>query len=121
MKRPPNESAASSVGRTSVVERKMMGGLCFLVDGAMCCSVSGRGGLLIRVGPEAQKQALREAHTTPMKMGRRTMSAFVRVAPAGYRLDPDLRKWIGRSLDFVSTLPKKSSPHGNTARGRTRS
>ena len=40
-------------GRRDVAEKKMMGGLCFMVKGAMCCSVSGQGGLLVRVGPAA--------------------------------------------------------------------
>ena len=41
--------------RRDVVEKKLMGGLCFMVKGGMCCSVSGRGGLLIRVGVDAQE------------------------------------------------------------------
>jgi len=39
--------------RTDVIEKKMMGGLCFMVGGHMCCSVSGKGGILVRVGPDA--------------------------------------------------------------------
>jgi TfoX/Sxy family transcriptional regulator of competence genes len=93
--------------RRKVSERKMMGGLCFLIDGNMCCSVSGKGGLLIRVGADAQEAVLREAHTAPMKMGKKVMSGFVRVAPDGYRTARDLKKWIKRGADFASALPKK--------------
>jgi TfoX/Sxy family transcriptional regulator of competence genes len=94
-------------GRANVTEQKLMGGLCFLINDNMVCSVSGKGGLLIRVGAEAQEKVLHEQHTAPMKMGQRTMKAFVRLAPAGYRRDADLKKWIERGIDFVSTLPKK--------------
>jgi hypothetical protein len=86
-----------------------MGGLCFMVTDAMCCSVSGKGGLLIRVGEAAHGQALGEPHASPMTMGGRTMKGFVRVAPEGYRTDAVLRKWIERGLDFVATLPAKSA------------
>jgi hypothetical protein len=46
-------------GRRDIAEKKMMGGLCFMVKGGMCCSVSGRGGLLVRINPENQEQLLR--------------------------------------------------------------
>ena len=94
-------------GRRGLVEKKMMGGLCFMVDGAMCCSVSGKGGLLVRVGADAQGKMLDEPHVSPMEMRGRTMSGFVRVAPDGYRTAAALGKWIKRGLDFVATLPRK--------------
>jgi hypothetical protein len=97
--------------RHNAVEKQLMGGLCFMVCGNMCCSVSAKGGLLIRVGPAAHARALREPHVSAMKMGGRTMKGFVRVAPEGYRTDAALAAWIGRSLDFVATLPAKS-PRG---------
>ncbi len=48
--------------RPDVVEKKLMGGLCFMVKGRMCCSVSGKGGLLIRVGSNAHQLMLGEPH-----------------------------------------------------------
>lgn len=92
-----------------VAERKMMGGLCFMVKGHMCCSVSGRGGLLVRVGAEAHPAMLGEPHVQPMEMGERSMTGFLRVAPEGYRAEADLKKWIKRGLDFVATIPAGSS------------
>jgi hypothetical protein len=77
-------------GRRDVVEKKMMGGLSFMADGAMFCSVSGRGGLLVRGGAEAQEGVLREPHVQPVGMGKRMMTGFVRVAPEGYRTDAAL-------------------------------
>jgi TfoX/Sxy family transcriptional regulator of competence genes len=95
--------------RPDVTERKMMGGLCFMVKGHMCCSVSGRGGLLVRVGTEAQQAMLGEPHVLPMAMGGRIMKGFVRVAPEGYPTEPALKTWIKRGLDFVTTMPSGSS------------
>jgi len=84
-----------------------MGGLCFMLDGRMCCSVSGRGGLLIRVGATTQDKVLREAHVRPMEMRGRTVAGFVRVASDGYSTDAALKKWIDRGLTFLATLPPK--------------
>jgi TfoX/Sxy family transcriptional regulator of competence genes len=101
---------------SDVTERKMMGGLCFMVKGHMCCSVSGRGGLLIRVGAEAHQAMLGEPHVGPMVMGGRTMAGFVRVAPEGYRTAAELKKWIKRGLDFVATMPSDSPVRTQTRR-----
>jgi len=93
--------------QSGVVERKMMGGLVFMVNGNMCVTASGRGGILVRVGPEAQKRVLTEPHVQPMRMAGRSMAGFVRVLPEGYRTGTALRKWVKRGLDYVSTLPAK--------------
>ena len=93
-------------GRRDVVAKKMMGGLCFMVGGRMCCVVSGKGGLLVRVGPEAFAGALGETHVEPMEMRGRVMTGFVRVAPKGFRTDAMLKKWVGRGLAFVTAMPK---------------
>jgi TfoX/Sxy family transcriptional regulator of competence genes len=101
-----DESTAARVrtalaGQGKVVEKKMMGGLCFMVRGGMCCSVSGKGGLLVRVEAGSYEAALREPHVQPMKMGKRVMSGFVRVAPEGYRTTEELRAWVLRGVDGV--------------------
>jgi hypothetical protein len=93
-------------GEKDVVAKKMMGSLCFMVNGSMCCAVSGRGGLLVRVGPEGQARALAEPHVEPMEMRGRIMTGFVRVAPEGYRTAAALKKWVERGVGFVTTMPK---------------
>ena len=93
--------------RQGVAEIRMFGGLCFLVDGNMCCGVSSDA-LMIRVGKAAREWALAQPHTRPMKMGRKSVAAFVHVDPSGYRTEAELVKWIQRGIDFVSTLPAKS-------------
>jgi TfoX/Sxy family transcriptional regulator of competence genes len=112
-------------GQRHVAEKKMMGGLCFMVDNTMCCTVSGRGGMLIRVGPEAHARALEEPHATAMEMRGRIMKGFVRVAPEGYRTDADLKRWVRRGLDFVAATPKetkakKSAPRRAAAKTKAR-
>src|SRR5882672_10764703 len=95
--------------RSDVVEQQLMGGLCFMVGGHMCCSVSGRGGLLVRVGPDAHQAMLDEPNVKPMTMRGRVMTGFVRVAPEGYRTGAGLKKWVKRGVDFVATKPSKRS------------
>ncbi len=92
-----------------VVERKMMGGLVFMVNGNMCVSASGRGGILVRVGPEVQARALKEPHVKAVTMAGRSMTGFVRVMPEGYRTAAALRKWVKRGVDHVSGLPPKAA------------
>jgi hypothetical protein len=96
-------------GRRDVVEKKLMGGLCFMVNGSMSCSVSGRGGLLVRVEIEAMDRVLLEPHVAPMEMGGRVMRGFVRVAPDGYRTDVMLKKWIERGVTAADALPAKAA------------
>ena len=95
--------------RHDVVERKMMGGLVFMVNGHMCVTASGRGGILVRVGAEAQAGVLKEPHVKPMTMAGRSMAGFVRVMPDGYRTAASLRKWVKRGVKFVESLPPKSA------------
>jgi len=106
-------------GRRDVAEKRMMGGLCFMVKGAMCCAVSGQGGLLVRVGAAAQGEALREPHVKPMEMRGRIMTGFVRVDPDGYRSEPALKKWVERGVGFVLTLPEAAT-RGASRRGARR-
>ena len=101
--------------RHDVVERKMMGGLMFMVKGGMCCAVSGRGGLLVRVDPETQPKLIGEPNVRPMVMGGRKVSTFVRVMPEGYAGHAALRKWVKRGVDAVAAL--KTGP---TRRKKTR-
>ena len=95
-------------GRSDVAEQKLFGGLCFMVRGHMCCAVSGRGGLLVRLGPDAPAFVFSEPHAAPMEMRGRIMADYVRVAPEGYRAAGDLKKWVARAVDYVATLPNKA-------------
>jgi len=92
--------------RGDVVEKKMVGGLSFLVSGNMCCGVTGAA-LMVRVGAESREDTLREPHVRPMLFGGRSLAGFVCVEPAGYAADDELASWVQRALDYVSGLPAK--------------
>lgn len=88
-------------------EKKMFGGLCYLVRGHMACGITGQGDLMVRVGPEAHPAALKLKHARPMDFTGRPMKGFVFVAPEGLRTRRSLRTWIGRGLAFTDSLPAK--------------
>lgn len=90
-------------GQHDVVEKRMIGGLSFMVSGSMCCGVT-RDGLMVRVGPEAREWALAQPYVRPMEFAGRPLSGFVCVDPEGYETDTALAVWIQRGIDFVSTL-----------------
>jgi hypothetical protein len=109
-----DESAAERIrtllsGRSDVHEKKMFGGLCFIVRGHMCCAASGRGGLLVRVGPDAPSSVFKEPFASTVEMRGRVMTGFVRVAPDGYKTASGLKKWVTRAVDCVAAMPKKTN------------
>ena len=87
-------------------EKKMFGGLSFLIGGNMCCGVLGAD-LLARVGPNAAAGALGEPATRPFDMGRGPSAGWVVIAPAGVATDEALTVWVGRALAFATSLPPK--------------
>jgi len=88
-------------------EKKMFGGLAFMLNGSMCCGVI-QNLLVARVGPDNYESALSEPHTRPMDFTGRPMKGYVYVEPAGYESDEELRKWLDRSIEFVSSIPRKT-------------
>lgn len=97
---------ALALAGVAPAEKKMFGGLSFLVGGNMCCGVMG-GDLLARVGPEAAKSALTEPATRPFEMGPRVSRGWVLVGPDGIATDQALASWVGRALDYATGLPPK--------------
>ena len=93
-------------GRRDVVEKKMVGGLSFMVSGSMCCGVTGSA-LMVRVGREAYQGMLTKPHVRPMEFAGRRPTGFVLVDAGGYRTDTALARWVQRGIDFVSKLPTK--------------
>src|SRR5688572_20211328 len=90
--------------RDDVVEKKMFGGLCFMVNGAMCCGLT-KTDFMVRVGPDQYEDALAQPHARPMDFTGRPLKGMIYVAPAGLRTQAALAKWIGRGVAFVSALP----------------
>jgi len=93
-------------GRKDVVEKKMFGGLAFLVRGNMCCGVLGDR-LMVRVGPAGYEEALSRPHAGKMDFTGRPMTGFVYVDPKGFASDGDLDAWVARALRFALSLPAK--------------
>ena len=94
-------------GERSITEKKMFGGLAFLLRGNMCVSASGRGGLLARVDPADTAKLVAKPHVARMSMGGRTMDGWIRVAPEAIPTDRALGVWVKRCVAYVKTLPAK--------------
>lgn len=92
--------------RRGVTEKKMFGGLCFLVNGNMACGVE-KEKLVHRVGPEHYDRALSSPAARPMDFTGRALKGFVYVSPTGYRTSAALKKWVDLGADFAKSLPKK--------------
>ena len=89
-----------------IAERKMFGGLAFMLAGNMCCCVTDRG-LMVRVGPEGYEAALTLPHAGVMDMTGRPMRGWVLVQLAGLESDAGLNQWVERGAEFAATLPAK--------------
>lgn len=89
-----------------LTEKKMFGGIAFMLNGNMCCGVV-KNNLVLRIGPKNYEKALAEPHVRPMDFTGRPLRGFVFVGPGGYQTDEDLAKWVKRAVDFVSSLPAK--------------
>jgi TfoX/Sxy family transcriptional regulator of competence genes len=91
-----------------VVEKKMFGGLAFLVGGHMAVAASGQGGLLVRVEPAHTEALLHEPGAAPMEMGGRgAMAGWLRVDAEAVVDDEALAVWVQRGLDYAGSLPPK--------------
>ena len=89
-----------------VDEKKMFGGLAFIVRGNMCCGVL-HDELIVRVGPERYADAIKQSHSREFDFTGRPMRGFVVVKPKGVESDEDLSTWVQLALDFVMSLPIK--------------
>lgn len=90
-----------------VTEKKMFGGLAFLVGGHMAVAASGQGGLLVRVEPAATEDLLATTAAFPMEMRGRAMNGWLRVDDADVASDDQLAVWVGRGTSYAATLPPK--------------
>jgi TfoX/Sxy family transcriptional regulator of competence genes len=88
--------------RDDVSERKMFGGIAFMVRGRMACGVI-HDDLMVRVGAHAHDAALSEPHTRPMDFTGRPMQGMVYVEPAGVEKDADLARWVERAARFATS------------------
>ena len=90
-----------------VTEKKMFGGLAFLVDGNMAIAASGQGGVLVRADPDQSDKLVATTKAEPMEMRGRSMKGWLRVADEDVRTKPQLRKWAELGTAYARALPPK--------------
>ena len=90
-----------------VTEKRMFGGLAFLVNGNMAVSASGQGGLLLRVDPRETDRLVGEDGVTRFEMRGRAMDGWVRVDPSVLVADHELTRWVRIGLAYAESLPRK--------------
>ena len=95
-----------TAARPGIGEKKMFGGLCFLVEGNMCFGIVGSE-LMVRVGADAYAEALALPHAREMDFTGRAMRGMVYVGEDGIAEDPDLLAWLERGMAFAGSLPPK--------------
>lgn len=90
-----------------IVERKMFGGLSFLIGGHLAVGVSGTGGLLMRSDPEETAELLTQPYVEPFVMRGRAMNGWVRVGAEGVQDDAELKRWVQAGVGHARSLPPK--------------
>lgn len=91
--------------RGEVTEKKMFGGLAFLLDGKMFCGIV-KDELMVRVGPKRYAAAIAEPHVRPMDFTGRPMEGYVYVAARGVKTEKGIRGWVEQGAAFVATLER---------------
>ena len=92
--------------REGLTERKMFGGLGFMLNGNMCCGIVSDD-LMVRVGADNHQDALAQPHARPMDFTGRPMKGFVFVGLQGLQDEGALKQWLERGAAFAQSLPKK--------------
>jgi TfoX/Sxy family transcriptional regulator of competence genes len=112
---PYDEELASRIrelvgdeAKANLTEKKMFGGLAFLIGGNMAIAASGQGGLLVRVDPEESDKLVSTTPAQPMEMRGREMKGWLRVGAADVRTKRQLSAWVRRGVGFARSLPPKS-------------
>jgi hypothetical protein len=90
-----------------LTEKRMFGGLAFLIDGHMTVSASGQGGLLLRVEPAQTASLLQRPHAHPFVTRGREMDGWLRVDADGVRTKRQLERWVTRAVTYTRSLPPK--------------
>jgi hypothetical protein len=90
-----------------LTEKRMFGGLAFLVGGNMAVSASGKGGLLLRIDPADTESLVEAPGVDRFEMRGREMGGWLRVGPEAVGTDAELRRWVRRGIAYARTLPAK--------------
>jgi TfoX/Sxy family transcriptional regulator of competence genes len=102
-------------GRKDVAEKKMFGGIAFMVSGKMACGPHGRN-LIVRIGEPAAAEALRKPHVKPMEFTGKVMKNFATIESAGIRTDPQLRYWVEMAAAYAKLSGSSKSDSSKSSR-----
>jgi TfoX/Sxy family transcriptional regulator of competence genes len=94
-------------GEKRLEEKRMFGGLAFLINGNMAVAASGQGGLLVRVPPDDTDKLIRGRHVSPMVMAGRETRGWLRVSSEGVKTKRQLQAWVSRGADYAKSLKPK--------------
>jgi TfoX/Sxy family transcriptional regulator of competence genes len=94
-------------GENGVTEKRMFGGLAFLINGNMAVSASGQGGLLLRVDPAETEELVADPNARRFEMRGREMDGWLRVDTDGLSSDRQLEQWVARGVAYARSLPPK--------------
>lgn len=90
-----------------LIEKKMFGGIGFMLNGNMAIGTTAKGELLVRIDPDKQAEALARPGAYQMHMGPRPMTGFIAVDASGTPDEAALGRWIAYALSYAETLPSK--------------
>jgi hypothetical protein len=94
-------------GDPDITEQRMFGGLAFLVAGNMSVAASGKGGLMVRVDPDATESLVSKPHARPFEMRGSARQGWLRVDAEGVRTKRQLEPWVRRGVAYARSLPPK--------------
>jgi TfoX/Sxy family transcriptional regulator of competence genes len=94
-------------GEQGLTEKRMFGGLAFLINGNMAVSASSQGGLLLRVDPARTASLVKEPDVRRFQMRGREMDGWLRVDAAAVETDAELRQWVSHGVAYARALPAK--------------
>ncbi len=97
-------------GDPGMTQRRMFGGLAFLVDARMAVCAARSGGLMVRVDPAGTGSLVAQAHVERMEMHGRSLDGWLVVGAAATASDDALRAWVERGVTYARSLPAKGSP-----------
>jgi TfoX/Sxy family transcriptional regulator of competence genes len=92
---------------SNLIEKKMFGGLAFLIGGNMAVAASGQGGVLVRIDPAQSDRLVATTNARLMEMGGRRMKGWLRVDPDDVRTKRQLTRWVNLGATYAHSLPTK--------------
>ena len=90
----------------SLVEKKMFGGVGFMLHGNMACGVN-KDDMVVRVGPDRYAETVARPNSRPFDFTGRPMKGWILVGPEGYESDENLQEWVDIGVEFALSLPPK--------------